>query len=63
MSLFNCLTNVVKAGVAVAVAPVALVADIVTLPASAHDNKHPFGKTGKMLNAAADCMNEAVKPD
>jgi hypothetical protein len=37
MSFFNLLTNVAKAGVALVAAPVALVADIVTLPASAED--------------------------
>lgn len=62
MGLFNCLTNVVKAGVAVAAAPVAAAADLVTLPGSALDNKPPFGRTAKMLNAVGKCMTEATKP-
>jgi hypothetical protein len=62
MSFLNALTNIAKAGIAVAVSPVALVADIVTLPASAHDNKHPFGKTGAVLGAAGKCVTEAIKP-
>jgi hypothetical protein len=61
-SLWNCLTNVSKAGVAVAASPVALVADLVTLPASACDNKPAFGRTGKMLNAAGACITKAVEP-
>jgi hypothetical protein len=64
MSIFNTLTNVVKAGVAVAVSPIALAADIVTLPGSACDpNAGPFDRTGKMLNAAGRCITEAIKPD
>jgi hypothetical protein len=63
MSFLNLLTNVAKAGVALVAAPVALVADIVTLPASADDPcRGPFERTGKTLNAAGDCMKEAIKP-
>lgn len=62
MGIFASLTNVAKAGIAVAVSPVALVADIVTLPASAYDNKDPFHRTGRMFGAAAKCINEAVAP-
>ena len=62
MDLFNCLTNVVKAGLAAAASPVAAVADLVTLPGSACDNKPAFGRTAKMLNAAGKCMVEATKP-
>lgn len=63
MSLFNLLTNVTKAAVAVAASPVALVVDVVTLPASAIDGDDAFGRTGRMLGAASDAMKEAVKPD
>lgn len=63
MSLFSSLTNVVKAGIAVTVSPVALVADIVTLPGSAVDNKPPFARTAKMLNAAGECISQAVKSE
>jgi hypothetical protein len=61
--MFNILTNLTKAAVAVVLTPVAVVADIVTLPASAEKRgAHPFGKTGALLKAAADAANEAVKP-
>jgi hypothetical protein len=62
MGLLNVLTNITRAGVAVVAAPVALVADIVTLPSSAYEDKHPFRRTGKMLTAAGKCVVEATKP-
>lgn len=62
MGLFNALTNVAKAGIAVVASPAAMVADFVTLPSSAYDNKHPFHRTGRMFDAAAKCMAEATKP-
>jgi hypothetical protein len=61
VSILSALTNVTKAGIAVTLAPVALVADILTLPASAHDNKSPFHRTSKMLDAAGKCAIEATK--
>jgi hypothetical protein len=63
MSLLNVFTNIVKAGVAVVGAPVALVADVVTLPSSAYDDRHPFERTGKMLNAAGRCISQATKEE
>jgi hypothetical protein len=63
MSLLSCLANVVKASFAVAASPVALIADLATLPASAEYDRHPFERTGKMLGAAGRCMSEAVKPE
>jgi hypothetical protein len=63
MGILSALTNVAKAGIAVAVSPVTLIADVVTLPASAHDNKDPFHRTGRMFSAAAKCINEAVTPE
>jgi len=64
MGLFDALTNVTKAVVAVAVSPMALAVDIVTLPASADDfNKGPFDRTGKLLSTAGECISKAVEPD
>lgn len=49
--------------VAVVVTPVALVADVITLPASALDHRREaFGRTEAMLKAAGDATTEAVKP-
>jgi len=62
--MFSMLTNLTKAAVAVAVAPVALVVDIVTLPDSASSyNKGPFDRTAKVLGAAGDAVSKAIKPE
>lgn len=56
------LTNLLKAAVALAVTPVAVVADVLTLPASAeHPTRGAFDRTGQMLKAVGDNMKEAVK--
>ena len=62
MSIFDVVSNVVKAGVAVVVTPVALATDFVTLPSSALNGRGPFPRTGKMLDAAGDAITAAVKP-
>lgn len=56
-------TNLLKATISTALTPVALVADIVTLPASADSvNRGPFDRTAKLLKNAGECVNQAVKP-
>lgn len=46
------LDNLLKAAVAIVAAPVALVVDIVTLPASAeHPTRGAFDRTAAMLDA------------
>lgn len=55
-------TNLLKATVSVALTPVAFVADVFTLPASADNNTPAFEKTGQLLKNAGDCVNEALKP-
>ena len=58
------LGNLLKVAVAVIAAPVALVADIVTLPASAeHPTRGAFDRTASMLDAVGDNMKQAVKKD
>ena len=58
------LFELVKAAAAVALSPVALVADIVTLPASSCDyTRGPFDRTAKLLDAAGKNVSKAVKPD
>jgi hypothetical protein len=62
--MFNMLTNLTKAAVAVAVTPVAVVADLVTLPASSCDlNRGAFDKTASVLNAAKAAFTVAVEPE
>lgn len=60
--MFGLIENLAKAAVSVAVAPVALVVDVVKLPATAYDNKPAFGNTQRMLSNAGDCFNEATRP-
>jgi hypothetical protein len=56
------IANLLKAAVAVVLTPVAVVADVVTLPASAEDYRRwPFDKTAALLKAAGDNVMEAVK--
>jgi hypothetical protein len=63
MSFLDIATNLVKASVAAAAAPIALVADVVTLPASAeHPTRGPFDRTCQMLEAAGDAVKQAVAP-
>ena len=57
------LTNLLKAAVSVAVAPVAAVVDVVALPSDALDGKDAFSRTGALLDNAGHCVAEAVKPE
>lgn len=59
----NIFSNVVLAGLAVAAAPIAAVADVLTLPSSAYDNKPPFERTGAMLGAAGASFKAAITPE
>lgn len=61
--MFGMLTNLTKAALAVAVSPVALAVDIVTLPASAGSNNGPFDRTTAVLGAAGDAVTKAIKPE
>lgn len=58
----NLLSNLVKAAASVALAPVALVVDVVTLPASSFDPyRGPFDRTAAMLKNAGEKATEAVR--
>jgi hypothetical protein len=58
------LLNLLKAGVAVVVSPVAVVVDVVSAPFGdvGDFNKPLFARTAKLLNTAGACLDEAVKP-
>jgi hypothetical protein len=59
--MFGFLGNLTKAVVAVALTPVAVVVDVVTLPASAdRGDDHPFGLTAKLLNSAGKNVEKAI---
>lgn len=61
------LGNLLKAAVAVAVSPVAVVVDAVMIipDACSYDPKRDvmFSRTGELLKTAGEAVVEAVKPD
>jgi hypothetical protein len=58
------LSNLTKAAIAAALTPVAVVADVLTLPASSLDpHRGPFERTEQLLTACGKCIAEAVKPE
>lgn len=61
--MFKLLTNLTKAAVGVALTPVALAKDVVTLPARAMDDEHPFKSTKAMLENVGECVDEATKAE
>lgn len=56
-------SNLLKAAVAVVITPVSLVADIVTLPSTAYENKDAFGRTAKTLKQASAAIDAALTPE
>lgn len=54
--------NLIKATVSAAITPVAVVADVLTLPASAYNNKAPFAKTEALLSITNRCVQAALEP-
>lgn len=61
--MFGIFEDLAKAAVATAATPVALVADVLTLPASSMDPKRgAFDRTGAMLDAVGENLNNAVTP-
>lgn len=60
--MFSMLSNLTKAAVSVALAPVVIVVDVVTLPATADDpRKGAFDNTAKLLSNAGECISKAVE--
>lgn len=53
--------NLLKAAVAVAVTPVTLVADLVTLPSSAYNNRGPFDRTARKLEQSGAALDAALQ--
>jgi hypothetical protein len=63
IEMFGILEKLTKATIAVALSPVALAVDIVTLPLSAENGDDAFGRTGKLLDSAGDNIKKAVSSD
>ena len=59
----SMIGNLMKAGISIAVTPVAVLVDIATLPASAYNDEEPFKRTGQQIKNAGRCLNEATKPE
>jgi len=60
--MFKLLTNLTKAAVGVAIAPVAVVVDLAKLPSDAFDNRNAFGRTGEILKTVGKNVKEAIEP-
>lgn len=58
--MFSILSNLAKAAVAVAVTPVTLAVDIVSLPGTAYGDGEPFEHTAKALGQASKAFDAAV---
>ncbi len=59
--MFDSIGHLFKATVAVAVTPIAAVIDIVTLPSSAYENKHPFENTLGFIGMAKDQIVKSIE--
>lgn len=61
--MFELLKGLTKAAVGVAVAPIAIAVDIVTLPSCAVDyEKGPFDRTGKVMDSIGENISKALEP-
>lgn len=58
--MFKSISSLTKAALSVAVSPITIVMDIVTLPSTAYDNKHPFGNTKAVFNNAGKLVKETI---
>jgi hypothetical protein len=59
--MFSMIGNLAKAAAAVALTPVALVVDVVTLPSSAMDlQAGPFDRTKALLSSAGENAHKAI---
>lgn len=54
-------SNLFKATLGTVLSPVALVVDIVQLPATAYDSKEPFGNTSKMLKQVGKNISKSLE--
>jgi hypothetical protein len=59
--MFNILKNITKATIGVAILPIDVAADIVTLGAAMTDKERPY--TAERLSKVMDNLNEATKSD
>lgn len=60
--MFGLVFNTAKAAACLAVTPLAVVADVLTLPASAERGAAPFAKTAALVRRASACFSAATCP-
>ena len=60
--MFGIFESLVKATVSVVTIPVAVVADVVTLPASAYNGSDAFERTGGACGDLLDNLKDATRP-
>ncbi len=60
--MIRTFVNLAKSAAAVAVAPAAIVADLLTLPSSAYDGRPAFGRTAGLMQAAGRAAHAAIEP-
>ncbi|CAA2106065.1 hypothetical protein [Variovorax paradoxus] len=61
--MLGMITNLAKAAVSLASAPLVAVADLATLPSSALDGRGPFDRTAEVLKKAGRALEAAVVPE
>ncbi|UXC37178.1 hypothetical protein [Cupriavidus gilardii] len=60
--MFQAIGNAIKAVAAVAVAPVDVVVDVITLPVSSSYGESPFKRTERRLDQASRASDAALEP-
>ncbi|UXC34792.1 hypothetical protein [Cupriavidus gilardii] len=60
--MFEALGNAIKAVAAVAVAPVDVLVDVVTLPVTSSNGDAPFKRTEHRLTQASRALDAALEP-
>ena len=61
--MFDIFANVIRVGIAIVAAPVAAVADIATMPASAYYDKPVFKSTSAVLQATGAGVMAAISSE
>lgn len=59
--MFGVLTGITKAAIGVAITPVAVVADLVTLGGALQDRDEPY--TATVVKSVAENIGNAIDPD
>lgn len=55
------ITKLTRAVIGVALTPITVIADIITLPSSAYNDQKPFGKTASIVNIISKNIKDSLK--